>query len=234
MAQCVYATFALGAFLREDHSNFTVTNFVPVAQSLIKTHEGISNLQLAPLGVVEQIHPLSTRRRTTDRGAIGHNLMVVFQRRGGALAAIKKQTVVVIGPVTVLQGGVAYIIHTLFVHATSVIMTSVAISYRTSAISLSVNKEFVFRRTKCFFFYMYFTRTRGLKDQESLSVTSSARGHLLRSLRTITHHRPPPPPPPLPSLQRRVHCWKRPDRGQRRAPSPASETEGSSSSSWSS
>ena len=108
VAQCVYATFALGAFLREDHTNFTVMNFVPVAESLIKTHEGISNLQLAPLGVVKHIYPLVDETQD-NRRAIGHNLMVDFQRRGGALATIKKQNVVVIGPVTLLQGGVAYI-----------------------------------------------------------------------------------------------------------------------------
>eukprot|EP00928_Gymnodinium_smaydae_P050775 TRINITY_DN3433_c0_g1_i3.p1 TRINITY_DN3433_c0_g1~~TRINITY_DN3433_c0_g1_i3.p1 ORF type:complete len:439 (+),score=45.48 TRINITY_DN3433_c0_g1_i3:53-1318(+) len=69
-----------------------------VADSLISTYKGISNLQLAPSGVVSVIHPLSG-----NEGAIGHDLFFDENRRDGALKAITSRQVTFVGPVTLIQ-----------------------------------------------------------------------------------------------------------------------------------
>ena len=64
--------FALSSILGVDArlTNATVDNFDTVAAGLMRTTQGITNLQLAPCAVVMQIYPLEGHD-----GAIGHNLI---------------------------------------------------------------------------------------------------------------------------------------------------------------
>lgn len=49
--------------------NGDMSNFMPFSEVLFKELKGVSNLQLAPNGIVEKIHPLKGNEK-----AIGHNL----------------------------------------------------------------------------------------------------------------------------------------------------------------
>eukprot|EP00931_Biecheleriopsis_adriatica_P047520 TRINITY_DN27400_c0_g1_i1.p1 TRINITY_DN27400_c0_g1~~TRINITY_DN27400_c0_g1_i1.p1 ORF type:complete len:433 (+),score=96.91 TRINITY_DN27400_c0_g1_i1:58-1299(+) len=75
-------------------------DFNAVADSLIKTYKGITNLQLAPSGVVSIIHPLAGNEK-----AIGHDLFFDKNRREGAVRAITAGKVVFVGPITLIQNG---------------------------------------------------------------------------------------------------------------------------------
>eukprot|EP00928_Gymnodinium_smaydae_P085548 TRINITY_DN6903_c0_g1_i2.p1 TRINITY_DN6903_c0_g1~~TRINITY_DN6903_c0_g1_i2.p1 ORF type:complete len:433 (+),score=48.83 TRINITY_DN6903_c0_g1_i2:107-1300(+) len=78
--------------------NATKFKFNVVARSLIATYKGISNLQLAPSGVVSVIHPLPG-----NEGAIGHDLFFDKDRRDGALKAIVSREITFVGPVNLVQ-----------------------------------------------------------------------------------------------------------------------------------
>jgi len=95
---------ALSALLKVDDRNVTVDNFPSIADMLIEQLHGITNLQLAPYGTVSQIHPLEG-----NEGAIGHALLLDPARVTGALATIEQQSVGLVGPLTLLQGGTAII-----------------------------------------------------------------------------------------------------------------------------
>eukprot|EP00440_Ansanella_granifera_P046637 gb/GFBE01050506.1/.p1 GENE.gb/GFBE01050506.1/~~gb/GFBE01050506.1/.p1 ORF type:complete len:694 (+),score=174.43 gb/GFBE01050506.1/:1-2082(+) len=104
----VSSTWALDAYLKVDQFNVTVSNFDEIAAGIIQNYQGISNLQLAPLGTVMHIYPLKDERQD-NTGAIGHALMVDPNRRGGAVSTIEKAQTAFIGPVTLVQGGFAVI-----------------------------------------------------------------------------------------------------------------------------
>lgn len=97
---------ALEAMIKVDDKNLTTDNFDTIAQTLIDTYQGISNLQLAPYGTVTYIVPLVGPGQD-NRGAIGHALLIDPNRRAGALSAITRRTTTVIGPLRLIQGGVA-------------------------------------------------------------------------------------------------------------------------------
>ncbi len=67
------ATFALASILRQ---RGRIENFDALATEVIKNYGGISNLQLAPNGVVKQIYPLAG-----NEAAIGHDLLNDPRRR---------------------------------------------------------------------------------------------------------------------------------------------------------
>eukprot|EP00930_Biecheleria_cincta_P014885 TRINITY_DN12612_c1_g1_i1.p1 TRINITY_DN12612_c1_g1~~TRINITY_DN12612_c1_g1_i1.p1 ORF type:complete len:712 (-),score=115.65 TRINITY_DN12612_c1_g1_i1:185-2320(-) len=102
----VSSTWSLDAYLKVDSCNVTTSNFDAIAAGIIENYRGISNLQLAPEGTVSQIYPLVNEKQD-NRGAIGHALMVDPNRRGGAVSTILKQSTTFIGPVTLIQGGLA-------------------------------------------------------------------------------------------------------------------------------
>jgi len=81
-------------------TNATLFSFNRVAQSLISTYKGISNLQLAPGGVVSVIHPI-----IGHEAAIGHDLFYDASRRDGAIKSITSQQVTFVGPLTLIQTG---------------------------------------------------------------------------------------------------------------------------------
>ncbi len=93
------STFALASILRQSGR---IDNFDTLAAEIIKSYGGISNLQLAPNGVVTQIYPLAG-----NEAAIGHDLLNDPRRRTEALAAIGSRRLTLAGPFTLIQGGVA-------------------------------------------------------------------------------------------------------------------------------
>ncbi|MBW8005813.1 MAG: PAS domain S-box protein [candidate division NC10 bacterium] len=95
------STFALASILRQSGR---IDNFDTLAAEIIKNYGGISNLQLAPNGVVTQIYPLAG-----NKAAIGHDLLNDPRRRIEALAAIESRRLTLAGPFTLVQGGVAVI-----------------------------------------------------------------------------------------------------------------------------
>ncbi|CAE8605507.1 unnamed protein product [Polarella glacialis] len=86
-------------------SNLSLAGFNIVAESLIDSYKGITNLQLAPSGVVSVIYPLAS-----NEAAIGHDLFNIASRQAGARLAIKSRKITFIGPITLLQNGLSAII----------------------------------------------------------------------------------------------------------------------------
>jgi len=95
------ATYALASILRQ---RAKINNFNSLAEDMINRYGGISNLQLAPGGIVSQIFPLKG-----NEAAIGHDLLKDPKRSTEALAAIKSRKLTLAGPFELIQGGVAII-----------------------------------------------------------------------------------------------------------------------------
>lgn len=95
LSHSLSATYALAAILKQ---NKTIQNFDSLARDLIDRYGGITNLQLAPNGIVSQIFPLEGHQR-----AIGHDL----NKKPYAIAAIKSKQLTLEGPIELIQGGVA-------------------------------------------------------------------------------------------------------------------------------
>lgn len=79
-------------------------DFDSYAKHILHTIEGVSNLQLAPGGVIKQIYPLAGNEK-----AIGHNILRDDPRRAEAHLAIQEQRLTLAGPFELVQGGVAVI-----------------------------------------------------------------------------------------------------------------------------
>ncbi len=95
------STYALASILR--HMG-RIDNFDRLAGDMIRSYGGISNLQLAPQGVVSKIYPLEG-----NEAAIGHDLLKDPRRRTEALAAIESRTLTLAGPLALIQEGMAVI-----------------------------------------------------------------------------------------------------------------------------
>ncbi|MEH6824363.1 MAG: PAS domain S-box protein [Motiliproteus sp.] len=81
-----------------------LVDFEPTAANLIASLGNITNLQLAPRGVVQQIYPLVGHEK-----AIGHNILRDDRRRSAAHKAIATKQLKVAGPFELIQGGQAVI-----------------------------------------------------------------------------------------------------------------------------
>lgn len=78
--------------------------FDAFATTLLQRMDGISNLQLAPDGVITRIYPL-----VGNEAAIGHNILKDDKRREEALEAVQDRRLTLAGPFELLQGGTAVI-----------------------------------------------------------------------------------------------------------------------------
>ncbi|UTW00514.1 EAL domain-containing protein [Marinomonas rhizomae] len=78
--------------------------FPSYANKLIKSIGGIENLQLAPDGIISNIYPLEG-----NETAIGYDIVSTPKFKEEALLSIKNHSLFVIGPVSLVQGGVAVI-----------------------------------------------------------------------------------------------------------------------------
>ncbi|CAA7614530.1 putative Histidine kinase [Candidatus Terasakiella magnetica] len=94
---------ALSAFARSFPS-FSNAEFHVFAEGLRAEHPGIRSLQLAPGAVITHVHPLLGNEQ-----ALGHNLLADPERAPGTRKAIESRQMVLVGPVTLLQGGVGII-----------------------------------------------------------------------------------------------------------------------------
>lgn len=81
-----------------------VSAFDDFAKETITAIGGISNLQLAPDGIIRHIYPLKGNEK-----ALGHNLLVDDRRKAEAHKAIKDRSLTMAGPFELVQGGVAVI-----------------------------------------------------------------------------------------------------------------------------
>lgn len=81
-----------------------IPDFPALARELMRHYPGIHSLQLAPLGIVEEIYPLEGNER-----AIGHDLLADPNRKIDALRSIDSRELTLAGPVDLLQGGRAVI-----------------------------------------------------------------------------------------------------------------------------
>ena len=84
--------------------NGQITDFEAIATDLLSTSPGITNLQLAPDGVVTQVTPLKGNEK-----ALGHDLLTDPKRNKEAIDAVNTRQLTLAGPFTLLQGGVAVI-----------------------------------------------------------------------------------------------------------------------------
>lgn len=78
--------------------------FDAFADTLLHRMDGISNLQLAPGGVIDRIYPLIGNER-----AIGHDILKDDKRRAEAIEAVMDRRLTLAGPFELLQGGTAVI-----------------------------------------------------------------------------------------------------------------------------
>ena len=81
-----------------------IDDFERFADEILHSFDGVSNLQLAPAGVVQFIHPLEGNEK-----AIGHNILADDKRRREANQAIQERRLSLAGPFELVQGGVAVI-----------------------------------------------------------------------------------------------------------------------------
>ena len=100
--QSLSATYILALEVRFKQGD--LSNFDSIAAEIIQVLGGISNLQLAPGGVIKRIHPIAGNEK-----AIGHDLLNDDMRRKEARLAIEKRRLTLAGPFETIQGGVAVI-----------------------------------------------------------------------------------------------------------------------------
>lgn len=93
------STYVLASVVKQ--SGGRLSNFDEVAAELIVHFPNVSALQLAPDGVIREIHPLEG-----NQAAIGHDLLADRSRNREAAAAISLQQLTLAGPFELIQGGV--------------------------------------------------------------------------------------------------------------------------------
>lgn len=96
------STYILAQEVRATGGQFS--HFTQYASDVIRWIEGVSNLQLAPNGIISQIHPLAGNEK-----ALGHNILEDDRRREEALLAVRERKLTLAGPFELIQGGVAII-----------------------------------------------------------------------------------------------------------------------------
>jgi diguanylate cyclase (GGDEF)-like protein len=102
LSRSLSATNILSIEIKQNSGNFT--DFDTYAQAVIDSMGGISNLQLAPNGIISQIYPLVGNEK-----AIGHNILRDDSRRNEAMLAIAQRQLTLVGPFKLVQGGRAII-----------------------------------------------------------------------------------------------------------------------------
>ena len=102
LTRSLSSTYILAQEIRRSNGNFQ--GFDKYADEVILTLGGISNLQLAPNGIIERIYPLPGNEK-----AIGHNILSDDARRKEAHLAIQTRSLMLAGPFDLIQGGTAII-----------------------------------------------------------------------------------------------------------------------------
>ena len=96
------STYLLAQEVARSQGNFI--HFDVFADTLLQRMEGISNLQLAPDGVIAQIYPMAG-----NEAAIGHDILNDDMRKDEARVAVRDRELTLAGPFELLQGGTAVI-----------------------------------------------------------------------------------------------------------------------------
>ena len=102
LSRALNATYVLAQEVRRTRGE--VEGFESLAERLIASFGGITNLQLAPDAIIRRIHPLAGHEK-----AIGHNLLRDDKRRNAARTAIDTGLITLAGPFELVQGGIAVI-----------------------------------------------------------------------------------------------------------------------------
>ena len=102
LSTSISATRILAHEVLQNHG--VVDNFDSYAESVLQSVGGISNLQLAPDGIVRYVYPLEG-----NEGVIGHNILRDDLRRKEALLAVETRQLTIAGPFETVQGGIAVI-----------------------------------------------------------------------------------------------------------------------------
>lgn len=102
LARALMATRMLEVQLRLNKGSRE--NFAVYAQEILATTPGVSNIQLAPEGIITDIYPLAGNEK-----AIGHNILKDDRRRDEARKAVSTRKTTLAGPFKLIQGGVAVI-----------------------------------------------------------------------------------------------------------------------------
>lgn len=84
--------------------NGDMNKFEEFAQTLQEELKGVTNLQLAPNGIVTKIYPLIGHEK-----ALGHDILKNDKRKKEALLAKESEKLTLAGPFKLIQGGVAII-----------------------------------------------------------------------------------------------------------------------------
>ncbi|MEQ1620045.1 MAG: EAL domain-containing protein [Methylococcales bacterium] len=96
------ATFALAAIVKQDQGK--ASNFESVAQQMLPLYPGVSELALAPNGIIEQIVP-----RIGNEKVLGLNLLTHPQQSRDALKARDSGQLTLAGPINLIQGGIGLV-----------------------------------------------------------------------------------------------------------------------------
>ncbi|WP_245601082.1 putative bifunctional diguanylate cyclase/phosphodiesterase [Marinobacterium jannaschii] len=102
LSRALTASYVLAQQVRS--AGGQLENFEAVAEELMVSVPEVSNLQLAPNGVIEQIYPLRGNER-----ALGLNLLDGQPRNREAALALRDRRLTLAGPFELVQGGVAVI-----------------------------------------------------------------------------------------------------------------------------
>jgi sensor domain CHASE-containing protein len=93
------STYVLASVVKQFNGH--IPNFKEVAAELITLFPGVSALQLAPDGVIQDIYPLDG-----NEAALGHDLLSDRKRNREAVVAVTTQQLTLAGPFDLVQGGV--------------------------------------------------------------------------------------------------------------------------------
>ncbi|MGB0662562.1 MAG: bifunctional diguanylate cyclase/phosphodiesterase, partial [Pontibacterium sp.] len=96
------ATYVLAQEVRQNKGIFE--GFDEYAKEVIRSVSGISNLQLAPNGIISHIAPLEGNEL-----ALGHDILKSDSRQAEAKLAIDQKQLTLAGPFSLIQGGFAII-----------------------------------------------------------------------------------------------------------------------------
>lgn len=102
LVRSLSATYALAAVLRQGKGN--VEDFEELAEQMLAMYGGLSALQLAPNGIIQQIVP-----GAGHEAAIGHDLLDDPERSKEAFLALKSRALTLAGPFELRQGGQAVV-----------------------------------------------------------------------------------------------------------------------------
>lgn len=102
ISNALSATNILALEIKQNKGYFF--GFELYANEVINSIDGISNLQLAPNGIITKIYPLEGNEK-----AIGHNILTDEKRKHETRLAIEEKKLTLAGPFELVQGGVAVI-----------------------------------------------------------------------------------------------------------------------------